>query len=344
MVCGSWPKQIRCDICRGHNRKSAPAIIWSCKLCDYDVCPMCSGMPPVAILPSPLPKRIDNVLAETCNNGMDLQTISLEGWSALHYAAVAGHVGAVRRLLDMKASHAAADSGCRTPLHWAVFAGQDEAVRALLEAGASTEATDSNGEVPLVLAPPEMVRHAFDVPLTRYERGLPALKVRVSGTSDADGVYVRRGFPRNGRQSYIRYSEPPWAISWDGKAWGIYKEQFRDENLRYRSKANTPLCPVEGWESIDDAKPVPYVTNAQPWQSGDALVKATPVKLRPQQLKDAAAELPPSEVPLEGPPMGMPPGMITLPPGITPEMLPNIVAEMVRRGDLPEVPPECVQQ
>merc|ERR1711884_628371 len=83
MSCANWPKQLRCDICRANNRKGDKAIVWSCRLCDYDVCPACSGMPAVVVLPSPLPKRVDNLLAEAGNNGMDVQTISFEGWSAL---------------------------------------------------------------------------------------------------------------------------------------------------------------------------------------------------------------------------------------------------------------------
>jgi len=346
MVSGTWLSHLRCDSCQRSWRKTEQAILWSCRRCDYDSCPACSSVPPLVVLPSPPGKLVTKVLDEACNNGLTLQTTYLEGWTALHYAALAGRSGVVKRLLEMRASPACVDANGWTPLHWAAFSGHDGVIEELLRARASTEATGANGEVPLALAPPEMVRHAFDLALETFERGLPALKICVTGSGDAEanGEYVRKGLTRNGRQTYIRDGQPLWAISWEADAWGIYKEKFHVDSLQYISKCTTPLCPMEGWEPVGAAAPEPTFTNGAPWRAGDALLQATPVKLRPNDLKVAAGKLPPPEVPKALSVFSQGGVSMPLPPGIEPHMLPMILEEMVRRGDLPEPPPECVQQ
>jgi cytohesin len=64
------------------------------------------------------------------------------GWTGLHSAAQAGHLDAVRLLLEKGANPNAREDGDNTyPLHWAAASGHVEIVRALLDAGGDVHGT-----------------------------------------------------------------------------------------------------------------------------------------------------------------------------------------------------------
>jgi len=68
------------------------------------------------------------------------------GETALHVASAAGHIGAMRVLLEMRADPDVEDDIRETPLHYAALAGQTEAARLLLQAGADFHAESSYRE------------------------------------------------------------------------------------------------------------------------------------------------------------------------------------------------------
>lgn len=67
----------------------------------------------------------------------------------LQYAAAAGHVKVVERLLEHEAEVDAVDANGRTPLIWAAMKGQAEAARLLLDANANIGAANDGGWTPL---------------------------------------------------------------------------------------------------------------------------------------------------------------------------------------------------
>jgi len=67
----------------------------------------------------------------------------------LLWAAKAGHEPAVRRLLDLGASHSAKGTGQKTPLLLAAEAGHESVVRLLLDRGADIHTKDSDSRTPL---------------------------------------------------------------------------------------------------------------------------------------------------------------------------------------------------
>ncbi|KAL1498891.1 hypothetical protein AB1Y20_013414 [Prymnesium parvum] len=71
------------------------------------------------------------------------------GASPLHWAAMNGHAGAVRLLLEKNADTAARDDNGASPLHWAAMNGHEGAVRVLLEKNADTAAKNNDGDSPL---------------------------------------------------------------------------------------------------------------------------------------------------------------------------------------------------
>jgi ankyrin repeat protein len=75
------------------------------------------------------------------------------GWTALHDAAGAGHLAAVKLLLDRKADvNARTDLGLITPLHMAAGYGKDEIVKLLLTHDADVNAAAHDGTTPLHMA------------------------------------------------------------------------------------------------------------------------------------------------------------------------------------------------
>jgi TonB family protein len=74
------------------------------------------------------------------------------GWTALMYAADAGHDAAVRLLIDAGGTFNSTDVAQVTPLHLAARRGRTQVVQRLLEAGADFQARDADGRTPLFLA------------------------------------------------------------------------------------------------------------------------------------------------------------------------------------------------
>ena len=139
------------------------------------------------------------------------------GWTALMFAANAGHDAVVRLLLNAGASVHLENGAQDTALHLAAERGRTETARLLLEAGADFMARDADGRTPLFLAiergraeviellhaaalvsssqrsptraialegetvPPVIIQWA-DAPYTNY-----ALKQRIEGTVRAHG-------------------------------------------------------------------------------------------------------------------------------------------------------------
>jgi len=96
---------------------------------------------------------IQDILA----SGEGVNTQATNGWTPLHYAALAGHLDVATYLLDHGADANAGSEKCRlTPLFSAVTARNPSAATAmtdlLLQRGADPNATIPGGETPLILA------------------------------------------------------------------------------------------------------------------------------------------------------------------------------------------------
>lgn len=78
-----------------------------------------------------------------------------DGQTALHYAAIMGHGGIARYLLENGASATAKDTTGSTALHEAVRYGHADIAQMLLGAGASVNATDNMGKTPIMLYVPD---------------------------------------------------------------------------------------------------------------------------------------------------------------------------------------------
>ena len=74
------------------------------------------------------------------------------GWTALMYAADAGHDAIVERLLEAGGDFSLKNAAEVTPLHLAAQRGRTQVVQRLLEAGADFQVRDANGRTPLFLA------------------------------------------------------------------------------------------------------------------------------------------------------------------------------------------------
>ncbi len=93
------------------------------------------------------------VMLEEIVRGLeDLNRLSKQGISALHYAVHDGRVDVIRLLLENGADVNIRDKRDRTPLHQAVRAGTIELIDLLVENGADLEACDYQGCTPLLLA------------------------------------------------------------------------------------------------------------------------------------------------------------------------------------------------
>lgn len=86
--------------------------------------------------------------------------------TALHFAAMGGHIHCVEELLSRKAAVNALDGARQTPLHLAALHGRTECVRELLRCDAAINAIDSANRTPLQLALPKCHRDGFAATIT----------------------------------------------------------------------------------------------------------------------------------------------------------------------------------
>jgi len=323
-----------CDVCSRPVKRDSP-LSFCCRECNYDVCSSCCGAPLLVRLPAE-------------------HLINLGSLSPLHIAAAAGQADVVKVLLDARADPLAKDVRGRTPLHWAAAGGHGWTVEVLQacdrtgwpadvqESGLASIA-DAHGYVPFSLLPEETLRFVC------AEEFLQGSSIEVGrlacGEQAAAGVYKLEG-ERDGKPCYRRSFGAGWAVCWDKQTsrWGLYKERYDAACIQYQNKKNTPKCPIDGWEPVIASDPVPTFEELLPWRAACGLLKATPESSRPKphELKKIVQSLTPLTSDQQNV-VQIGDTTITLPPGAP--SLEALIAEMIRRGDLPpEPPPECLQQ
>nr|CAD7578245.1 unnamed protein product [Timema californicum] len=87
--------------------------------------------------------RVEKLLSK----GIPVDTRDSAGYTALHYAARAGHTGMCERLISVGAGvNATTRSGSATPLHRAAAAGRLQVVKLLLRSGADASSIDADGK------------------------------------------------------------------------------------------------------------------------------------------------------------------------------------------------------
>uniref|UniRef100_A0A8C1MQT2 CARD- and ANK-containing Inflammasome Adaptor Protein n=1 Tax=Cyprinus carpio TaxID=7962 RepID=A0A8C1MQT2_CYPCA len=69
-------------------------------------------------------KNLDEVVAALIDHGADINSITQDGFTALHLASQSGHTEAVAQLLEGKADIHVKDKQGRTALHWAAAQGE----------------------------------------------------------------------------------------------------------------------------------------------------------------------------------------------------------------------------
>jgi len=340
---GLAKRKCTCDVCSKSIGREEP-LYFTCFACNYDVCGTCCGAPLLGRLPPEQP-------------------LSLGSWAPLHFAVAAGHTEVAGALIEASADILAKDGAGRTPLHWASAAGLSPMVEMLLGRAKTkdvdiTTAEDAYGFTPLRLAPPEMLRFASEDPEQIHG---DAIEVGHPGNTPPGelavaGIYTMQG-QKDKRPLYKRSDGLGWAVCWDEQTsrWGLYREKYEAICIQYENRSNTPKCPVSGWVAVVAPDPSPSFEEVLPWRAGGALLAATDEELRPKpfELKTQASSLPALELPRGNADMvrvrrtesgGI---QIALPGGELPpqEFFEQLVAEMIRRGDLPpEPPPGCVQQ
>nr|CAD7200225.1 unnamed protein product [Timema douglasi] len=88
-------------------------------------------------------ERVEKLLSK----GTPVDTRDSAGYTALHYAARAGHTGMCERLISAGADvNATTRSGSATPLHRAAAAGRLQVVKLLLRSGADASSIDADGK------------------------------------------------------------------------------------------------------------------------------------------------------------------------------------------------------
>ena len=104
-----------------------------------------------------------------------LSVLTKTGMSALHLAAMKGHVPALQWLTAHGLTAREGDSRKRTPLHLAVAGSHDAAVRWLLESGgANPRAVDADGTSPLALTQTQLAKAPSEPALLRIKEYMTA--------------------------------------------------------------------------------------------------------------------------------------------------------------------------
>jgi len=96
--------------------------------------------------------RSDPLFFELLKRGADPLARDSAGTTALHYAAMGGHVSVLQVLVAKGLDVNIRDSASQTPLHFAAVSNNSEGARYLLGAGADINAEDINGLTPIVRA------------------------------------------------------------------------------------------------------------------------------------------------------------------------------------------------
>ncbi len=92
-----------------------------------------------------------NTVSTLIKSGADLDEKDIDGYTALHHAAMAGHTEVVRLLIENGADLKAERNGF-IPLHSAAYRGQVNVVRILLASGSEVNVKTDFGHTPLLLA------------------------------------------------------------------------------------------------------------------------------------------------------------------------------------------------
>ncbi len=148
------------------------------------------------------------------------------GQTALHHAALFGHVTIARHLLRQGAELRATDKTGATPLHYAAEAGQPEMVTLLVANGSSIHARDANGLTPLHYA----ARNGHE----RVVELLLASGAEVDA-QDRGGCSTLSPAAARGRTEVLRI---PLEARNDAREKGLDSETTLDE-----AGANTPMSP-----------------------------------------------------------------------------------------------------
>lgn len=90
------------------------------------------------------------------DQGVDIMQRSKDGETAVHVAAIKGHIPTLKLLIargaDVDARTPKGSTLYMTPAMWALYHGHAEFVRLLLQAGANPAAADENGKTLLTMA------------------------------------------------------------------------------------------------------------------------------------------------------------------------------------------------
>ena len=127
--------------------------------------------PDVPALNSWTRKDVDQAQDRIAAGKPDRTTKEKSNWTALHFAAAAGHLKAVQALLDSEAEVNARTLAGDTPLHLAIAEGRDQVAILLSGRGADLDARNGSGETPLQQALAK-ARHALAADLIRQHASI----------------------------------------------------------------------------------------------------------------------------------------------------------------------------